>query len=340
MKRQHILSFAALAAATVLGTGALKAQLHVDANGNVGVGTTTPSAQLHVNKTGTTTTYTGYFLNDAGASTGYKYGLYNFVNSNGGTGRYGILNYTYEPSTATTSSIFGLYNVAYGSNGGVYGHYNYSYQPSTATGTGYGQYNYLYTGTNSTSYSEYNYMYSGSGSGTRYASYNYVQPSGTGVHYGVYANTSGAGNYAGYFDGNVTVVGTFTTISDSRTKENLANVNGALAIVNRLQAKSYDYKKDVGMNLPEGQQYGFVAQELEQVLPSLVVTSSHPNAKPHAETPLKPGETPKEGLEASHDPELTTLKSVNYIGLIPILTEAIKEQQAQIDALRKELENR
>ena len=54
---------------------------------------------------------------------------------------------------------------------------------------------------------------------------------------------------------------------------------------------------------------GLVAQELEQVLPELVTT--------HKGT--------------DYDDE----KSVNYNGVIPVLIEAIKEQQQQIEQLQQ-----
>ena len=57
-------------------------------------------------------------------------------------------------------------------------------------------------------------------------------------------------------------------------------------------------------------QLGFVAQDLEQVLPQLVQT----------------------------EPD-TGLKTVGYSGVIPVLVEAIKAQQRQIDALKAEVES-
>lgn len=58
-----------------------------------------------------------------------------------------------------------------------------------------------------------------------------------------------------------------------------------------------------GAKLPQKNTYGFVAQDVEKVLPNLVHTSE------------------------------TGLKSVNYIAVIPILVEALKEQNKNIEAL-------
>jgi len=60
-------------------------------------------------------------------------------------------------------------------------------------------------------------------------------------------------------------------------------------------------------NFASGQQYGFIAQELEQVIPEATVLNS-------------------DGYYA-----------VNYTMLIPVLTEAIKEQDKTVTELRNEL---
>lgn len=126
--------------------------------------------------------------------------------------------------------------------------------------------------------------------------------------------------YQGHFT-NMTVYGTFTNTSDRRIKENILPLSGALDKVLQLSGKTYDYTKEYmfgDAEYPEAKtleleksrknKIGFIAQELEEVLPELVKT----------------------------DPE-TDLKSVDYIGVIPILVESIKEQQTMIDDLQREL---
>ena len=61
-----------------------------------------------------------------------------------------------------------------------------------------------------------------------------------------------------------------------------------------------------------------MAQELEKVIPRLVEEGSHPG-------------------ENKSDPEIK-FKAVNYIGLIPILTKAIQEQQQTITTQQKTIE--
>ena len=115
--------------------------------------------------------------------------------------------------------------------------------------------------------------------------------------------------YAADFRGNVTVSGTFSNPSDARYKTNIATFSdNALDKVLALRGVTYDYKRDdfKAMNFPKGKQVGFIAQELETVLPELVHTD-------------------RDGY-----------KSVDYIHVVPVLVEAVKAQQKQIDALKRQ----
>jgi hypothetical protein len=104
--------------------------------------------------------------------------------------------------------------------------------------------------------------------------------------------------------GNLTLQGVVASSSDARLKTNVRPLPGALSGVQALQGHRYHFKAGKG---PEGEQLGFIAQELEQVYPELVTTAP-------------------DGL-----------KAVNYAQLTPVLVEAIKEQQRQIDQLRTQL---
>ncbi|MCL4708532.1 tail fiber domain-containing protein [bacterium] len=149
---------------------------------------------------------------------------------------------------------------------------------------------------------------------------------GSGTNYGVYGSGSGgATNYAGYFVGNVTVTGTFSNPSDDNLKENIDSLSAVLPALTRLRPIRFHFRKDADyqdLNLPPGRQYGFSAQELESVFPDLVRTESH----------LSP-----EDLEKNGEPSPFVYKSINYLGLIPLLVEAIKEQQAMITELQDEV---
>lgn len=123
-----------------------------------------------------------------------------------------------------------------------------------------------------------------------------------------YATTLG---YAGYFSGNIYCTASYLP-SDEGLKENIQPLQNGLDKIMKLDVKTYNFKSGLDkMNLPSEKQYGFLAQNLETVFPELV--KLNPAKK---EQPLE-------------------FKSVNYMGLIPVLTEAMQEQQKQIEERNK-----
>lgn len=106
-----------------------------------------------------------------------------------------------------------------------------------------------------------------------------------------------------HVDGNV-LAANFVQSSDVRLKKDIANLTKGLDEVMKVRPVSYKMKKD----LTGANQLGFIAQELEKVVPEVVV-------KPKSEN----------GFYA-----------VNYAGMVPVLTKAIQEQQSQIEQLKAE----
>lgn len=98
--------------------------------------------------------------------------------------------------------------------------------------------------------------------------------------------------------------------SDMRFKENIEPIDNTDEIIRKLNPVSYQYKtaEFADRNFPEGSTYGFIAQELKEVLPYTVTKE-------------------KDGYY-----------SVNYIALIPVLTKAIKDQQTEIETLKAKVE--
>jgi Chaperone of endosialidase len=301
------------------------AQLYVDGDSEVGIGTSTPTSKLDVINSHPTDETTATFLNISPSSS-LGYGIVNKVDSSSTGNRYGIDN-TVLMRSGYLRQAYGIKNQVVGANSLIYGLYNVISQPASASvSTTRGVYNQISAEGNAVAYGEYTSVNgdNAAASGTRYGNYIYVENIGTGTKYGVYANASGSTNYAGFFDGNVTVTGTFTNPSDARTKTGIAPITSALSTVRRLSPKTYQYRQDLGINLPVGQQFGFVAQELEQVLPQMV-----------SEVALSPGHADDEASAddaSAKQPALSSIKSVNYIGLIPILTQAVQELAAQLDA--------
>ena len=160
------------------------------------------------------------------------------------------------------------------------------------------------------------------GDGSRFGVYGNVE-AGTGHRYGVFgrANSLGADHWGVYSSGHLGHTGDIVKVSDGRLKKSILNLESGLDQVLKLKPRKYKFRNDIdGLLLPENSEMGFVAQELEKVLPELVHTYSHDLAD-------MPGESSR----------LIEVKGVNYIGLIPLLTKAIQEQQDQIDLLLKEV---
>lgn len=103
-------------------------------------------------------------------------------------------------------------------------------------------------------------------------------------------------------DVNGTVRGTGLIItSDARYKRNIEPIRNGWEIIAQLQGTTYEFNPEAApknLDLYEGLQAGFIAQDVEAVLPHLVGTDE------------------------------SGYKSVNYIGIIPYLTNAIKELDA------------
>lgn len=89
--------------------------------------------------------------------------------------------------------------------------------------------------------------------------------------------------------------------SDERLKENIQTIENAVEKVSALRGVSFDFKES------KQSQIGVIAQEVEKIIPEVV------------------GENP-DGY-----------KGVQYGNIVGLLIEAIKEQQEQIDTLKKEI---
>jgi hypothetical protein len=103
--------------------------------------------------------------------------------------------------------------------------------------------------------------------------------------------------------------------SDRRIKTNIVDLNYGLAEVLQIQPRRYNLISD------NSEQIGFVAQELQTVIPEAVIGS---------EVPFADTDTPQEKAQK------TMGVSKDY--LIPVLVKAIQEQQAIIESLKARLD--
>jgi hypothetical protein len=253
---------------------------------------------------------------------GSSYGLYGSggtygVYANGTSyGVYGKTSSGYAVAGVSTSG-YGLYGsssnswgiVGYGVNG-VYGSGTSGYGLQGVSSSNWAIYGNGYVGTYGIG------TYTGAwGSGTEYGLVGYGGP------YGVWATGT---SWAGYFQGNVYSTGTYQG-SDKKLKKNIREFNDAMDIINRLKPQQYEFRHDGDfdqMKLPEGNHYGLIAQDVEEVLPNLVKTAL-------LETPDSLNGNSNQKIE------IKDFKALNYIELIPIMIKAMQ----QLDKENRELRN-
>jgi hypothetical protein len=133
----------------------------------------------------------------------------------------------------------------------------------------------------------------------------------------------GAG-WGGLFQNDLGYTGSFLSASDQKIKKNIQTINKPLDIIKGLRGVTYEHKLEefAGLGLKEGTTYGFIAQEVEQVMPDIVKTKNIP----YISTRTNPSDKPAESL-----------KTVGYIEVIPVLVEAIKAQQKEIEELKAKI---
>ena len=111
-------------------------------------------------------------------------------------------------------------------------------------------------------------------------------------------------------NGNICATGTISNCSDIRYKQNIFPIAHSLTSVLSLDGLYYHWKKNEfpEMEFGDERQIGFSAQEVEKLFPEVVTTDAN------------------------------GYKSVDYGRLTPVLVEAIKEQQKQIDAQQQQID--
>jgi hypothetical protein len=162
---------------------------------------------------------------------------------------------------------------------------------------------------------------SGNGAGL----WGYVlNAAGTGNgNYALFGSANNLDNtYAAYLDGDVAYTGSLLEFSDRTLKQNIRTSALGLNILMQLRPTSYEFVTHTSHSFPKGEHFGFIAQEVEEVLPSLVSEIIVPNS-------LDP--------DQMHSSGTTKYKGINYIELIPILTKSIQELNEKVDAQAVEI---
>ena len=114
-------------------------------------------------------------------------------------------------------------------------------------------------------------------------------------------------------NGGIQCIGAVVTSSDKRLKQDILPIENALNKILMLTGVTYNWNKefDPDLHLDDNEHIGLLAQDVEKIIPQIVSTDTSKNQ----------------------------LKSVSYTELIPVLIEAIKEQQTQINELKNKLKD-
>ena len=117
------------------------------------------------------------------------------------------------------------------------------------------------------------------------------------------------GSNSAVFDssGNFTATGNVTAYSDARLKTDIHTINDALGICGKLRGVSYKWIRDGKPSI------GVIAQEVEEVIPEVVLTSHDVD--------------PSTGV-------VEEIKSVDYGKIVGVLINAINELKAEVDELK------
>ncbi len=313
----------------------------------VGIGTTTPKGKLHVVRKPTaaaeaglvvTTTTDGNYPGPFSIAYGISASINNATSQAPAPLHYGIsgmatnasitnvgvygqvnnaANYSATQGNKAISGVAQGTNITYGVHGEGWG-----------TALNHGVYGKAVT-TGTTNYGVYGTAL-GTGGGDRYGVAGYVLSPATGYSsFGVFGeapstqNDLNATGWAGFFRGDLKVTGdTWGTdphwsVSDSQFKTNIEDIENINEVLLALAPKSYNFieHEHPDLQFNQGVQYGLIAQELEDVLPSLVRSTVAPAIYDTL------GNLLHESVEH---------KGVNYTGLIPLLIAGHKEQQEVI----------
>lgn len=177
------------------------------------------------------------------------------------------------------------------------------------------------------------FLVTGSSTGLKFGVQGVIGTSGVaGEQYAIYGSVAPSDQVfqrAGYFSGDVTITGTLNQPSDGKLKKQVETAPYGLEAIKRLRPVRYEYQREKYdyMTLPKGAQLGFLAEELEEVLPELVQENRHPNSI-QGDTENAP-EAPNGTMD---------YKGINYIGIIPVLTRAMQEQQEEIEEVKADNE--
>lgn len=282
----------------------------VQGDGKVGIGTASPTGLLSVEGGGAGLGYTGLFVNNTNAAGIALHAKANstdaaMVVTQNGTG---IIARFFDGGN---SDVLRIDNGGGGHKGSIrlFG----SNSSSSFGGFVSGENNFgLVLG----------HQYSGS----PYAIANAYRPTSSTSSFAPYLdNTTSLGVATYRWTAVFAVNGTIQT-SDRNKKENIRDISYGLDALMNLKPVSFRWK-DNACRVGTGNSLGFIAQDLEQIIPDAVVHSFTSDEEIQAARLEK-------GIELERE-----TYGVKYTELIPVLVKAIQEQQAIIEKQQQQIDN-
>jgi hypothetical protein len=288
--------------------------MHISNAGNVGIGTTSPSQPLYISGAGNydPTSSGGQTTNGilirGGGTVGdntYTAGI-GFAHGNGTSGisglqtdgtdqdRMGLAFFTHASGTGTAASSEAMRIEANGNVGIGTSSPSNKLEATTSASQYTGRFDY--TGSSGGAYGCLKLRISAN-----------TSPSFIDFFYDGYSTTNPVGAIV---TGGTNVL--YQSYSDYRLKENVEDLTGALDRVNNLQPKTFNY-----INAPETTNEGFIAHELQEVVPQAVS-----------------GE--RDGTNEDGTPKY---QGVDNAHIVPLLVGAIKELKAEIETLKAQINN-
>jgi hypothetical protein len=113
-----------------------------------------------------------------------------------------------------------------------------------------------------------------------------------------------------YIQGNLYVDGTIINPSDAYLKDNIEDLSDEISKnIMKLRPTQFEFKTDATKKI----HYGFIAHEIEEVFPELVLSKV--------------------------DNNIANLKGINYLEIVPLLVYQIQKMQNEIDILKQQVNN-
>lgn len=111
-------------------------------------------------------------------------------------------------------------------------------------------------------------------------------------------------------------------INEQELKVSVGKISNSTAHLKNLEPVTYKYDVDKykHLKLPAGEQYGFMASNVQPEFPAMVYEAS------------------KVYESGKNNSKVARYNEVQTENLIPVLVAAIKEQQAEIELLKKEVQ--